>query len=250
MFSILYSVMTTSITLSKKSSQLEAYFNPPIQLKSPCEIGLIYFTTYHSIPNVNETNNKFHYIKDKKLKTIVIPKGCYEIESLYHYIHQQISIGIFGNDQSSYTTIFELKSNINTLKSEIKCIYEIDFTQPNSIGKLLGFNTKLAANKLHSSSEILNITKHNLIRITTSISTGSYYNDKPSHAIYEFGINVHPSFKIVENPSTILYYPLTTQIIESITVKVVDENDSLIDFQNELITLQLHLKEIETNVSY
>ena len=61
-----------SLTLSGKSIVLAANYFPAIDLSD--ELGLAIFETYHTIPNVNESNNKFYFTKDVE---IAIPKGSY-----------------------------------------------------------------------------------------------------------------------------------------------------------------------------
>jgi len=41
-----------------------------------------------------------------------------------------------------------LRANNNTMKSEIKCIYRINFRKPNNIGSLLGFSSDITAAKM------------------------------------------------------------------------------------------------------
>ncbi|KYN15251.1 hypothetical protein ALC57_12518 [Trachymyrmex cornetzi] len=41
------------------------------------ELGLMIFETYHTIPNINESNNKFYFNKDDA--EITIPEGSYEV---------------------------------------------------------------------------------------------------------------------------------------------------------------------------
>lgn len=69
-----------TITLNGNKSELNSDFFPPIELNNgEYVIGLINFETFHSIPNVDETNNKFYYYIDNKLRTFTIPIGSYEI---------------------------------------------------------------------------------------------------------------------------------------------------------------------------
>lgn len=82
-----------SFTLSGRSSILSSNFYPPIDLKENVEyeLGLVSFMSYYSIPNIDETNNKFHYFDaGDKLQTITLPEGCYELTDIYNYIVNQI----------------------------------------------------------------------------------------------------------------------------------------------------------------
>lgn len=73
---------------------------------------------------------------------------------------------------------------------------------------------------------------------------GSYKNGKLHHIIYQFFPNVPPGYKIVEAPSNIVYLPINVKTISNVTVKIQDQDDKLLNFQGETITIRLHLKKI------
>lgn len=81
--------MSLTITLSGKSSSLSADFFPPINIidEGDWELGLVDFETFHVIPNVDDTNNKFYYDNGR---VITIPKGSYELESINKYLQDHI----------------------------------------------------------------------------------------------------------------------------------------------------------------
>ena len=56
--------MSLTLTLSGKSTVLAASYFPSIDLSDgDYELGLAIFETYDTIPNVNESNNKFYLAK-------------------------------------------------------------------------------------------------------------------------------------------------------------------------------------------
>jgi len=64
--------MSLTLTLSRKSTVLAANYFPAIDLSDgDYELDLAIFETYHTIPNVNESNNKFYFAKTE----ITIPEG-------------------------------------------------------------------------------------------------------------------------------------------------------------------------------
>ena len=56
--------MLLTLMLSGKSTVLAANYFPAIDLSDGgYELGLTIFETYHTIPNVNKSNNKFYFAR-------------------------------------------------------------------------------------------------------------------------------------------------------------------------------------------
>lgn len=239
--------MSLTFTLSGKSSILSSRIFPPVTVEDTATMALIGFDTFNSIPNVNESNNNFQYMIGTEVQTLKIPIGAYEIEDIEKIIQKMMKEDLDMKERNvihaDEDSLFSLKSNKNTLKCVVKCSYALDFSQPNSIGKLLGFNhKKLIANREHGSDNIVNITNINSLRIECNLITGSYINGILSHTIYEFFPCVPPGFKILENPQNTIYLPLNKRIIDEICIQIVDQDGNPVSFMNEIITVRLHLK--------
>ena len=70
--------MSLTLTLNGKSTVLAANYFPAIDLNDgDYELGLAIFETYHTIPNVNESNNKFYFTKNDA--EITISESSYEV---------------------------------------------------------------------------------------------------------------------------------------------------------------------------
>lgn len=272
-----FSIMTSiALTLTQNSSQLVARYFPAIDLSDGEYVcGLIDFQTFNSIPNVDESNNLFHYgyknvkadgdkkevkpnygsednsiadpppakvqnvpiLKKKRpFTSIQIPTGSYELNDLNNYLQKALNKSV----------VLNLAANKNTLQCEILCSQPIDFSQPNSIGPLLGFrrNERLKENVLHESSSPADILKVNIIRIECNIIKGSYFNNQPSHTIHEFSPKVPPGYKIVEVPRNVIYFPVTVKSIHDLNLSIVDQRNQPINFRGESITIRLHIKKI------
>lgn len=225
--------MSITLALTGKSSILSANYFPPITLASDYECALIDFHSYNSIPNVDYDNNLFH-IGDGVLE---IPVGSYELEDIVDYIKMA-----YGRHLKNRT--LEIIANNNTLQIEIFSSHDdIDFNQERSIGSLFGFKKEvLIANKRHTSNLPVNILKVNVIQVQCNITSGSYMNNLPVHTIHEFAINVSPGYKLDEIPKNLIYLPVNVKEISSLKVLIVDQEDRLINFRGEEITLRLHLR--------
>lgn len=233
--------MSLTLTLTGNSSELSAYYFPPIELENDqYVVGLVDFQTFHSIPNIDKNNNKFYYDNDK---VIVIPEGSYEIEDINQYLRKKI-LSTSVNDKSKKYQI-SINANNNTLKCELVSNCIIDFTKDNTIGPLLGFSKrKLEPNILHTSELPINILKVNAILVECNITASSYKNDKPVHIIHEFFPTVPPGYKIIEVPSNVIYLPVNVRTINNITLRITDQDGNLINFRKENITIRLHLKKV------
>lgn len=175
--------------------------------------------------------------KRQPLTSIQIPTGSYEVEDLYKYLKKVLKIR---------NVELLLRANKNTLQCEIMCSQPIDFTKPNNIGSLLGFRHEqiLEENIVHVSKLPADILKVNVIRVECSIIQGSYLNGQPSHSIHEFSPQVPPGYKIVEVPQHVIYFPVTVKNIHSISLSIVDQQNQLVDFRGETITVRLHIKKV------
>lgn len=134
---------------------------------------------------------------------------------------------------------------MNTLKSEIKCKYSIDFSKENTIGSLFGFSATQRLeqpNQWYKSNSTVNIIKINIIRIECSVTSGAYTNGTLSHVIHEFFPRVPPGYKISESPTNVIYLPVIARLIDRLNIRIVDQNNKLIDFGSEEVTVRLHLR--------
>ena len=238
--------MHTTFSLVGNTSRLSATYNPVIELDPHYEysLALIGFLTTNNIPNIEEGTNKFHYFKegDSKEREIIFPKGAYEIDAIEQYIQNFLCPECTSDKERS--KIFSLKPNLNTLKCELKSKYGVNFSHNDSIGKRLGYSSrKLPANTLHESDLPVNIIKVSTIRVECNIVTGSYYQSKRSHTIYETAITVNPGEQIFIEPTNQIYLPLTNKsFISNITLDIVDQDNNFIDFNGQEIVVRLALK--------
>ncbi|KYN40759.1 hypothetical protein ALC56_04837 [Trachymyrmex septentrionalis] len=205
--------MSSALTLIGTTSILTASYFSALDLSNgEYELGLTNFETYNAIPNVISTNNKFYFDTDDKI--ITIPEGSYELKILI------------------------LRANENTMRSQIKCAYKINFTKPNNIGSLLGYSKSrvIQPNKWYASDKPVNIVNVTIIRIKCNITSGAYNNDKPGHTIHEFAVNVPPGYKLSDTPTHVIYLPVVARNVTDITIRIVDQNGQLINLRGEEIS--------------
>lgn len=241
--------MSCTFTLTGHSSVLSAEFYPPIELntKNKYGLGLIGFYTYNSIFNVTEKNNSFGYLRNdedpKNVHWLSIPPGAYELVEIEEVMRSALEKATKKKNDD----LFSLKGNNNTLKCELKSKLNIVFG-PNSIGKMLGFEPSiLESGEKHESVRNVDIMNVRIIRVDCNIISGAYLNSSECHTLFEFDIDVEPGYKLSKEPQNTIYMPIMPegrQFIDSITLRVLDDNGDLIDFRGEKIIIKLELKQI------
>lgn len=234
-------------TLRGRSSTLSVDFYNPIELdpRYDYSLALIGLHTYNSIPNIEAgVNNKFYYWKlgDKTQEKVVsIPTGSYEISDIESYLQQRVTPS--GIERAE--DYFSLKPNNNTLKCEVKSKHEIDFTRRNSLAELLGYSPQvLKPDLLYESDLPVKIVKVVTIHVDCNITTGAFYNNKPSHTIFEFGLKVDPGYAIDIEPNNLIFLPVNSskREIANITLRILDQNSEPVNFRGEEIIARLELR--------
>ena len=126
----------------------------------------------------------------------------------------------------------------------LKNNYEVDFRQNNSINNLLGFKNKLYTSGFNESENMVNILTINIILVNIDIISGSYVNGSTQPTIYSFFPDVSPRYRIIEYPHNLLYLPITSDTIHSITIWLTDQNGNELNLQGENFSMRFHLREI------
>ena len=232
------------ILLSDRSTRIKTKFNPNISLNKEknYEMALVNLETYYSFPNIHAKNNNFRYSPDarKTWWNINIPEGTYEIEDINKYIQRVMKDNTHDNFSIS------IEPNNNTLKCVLNIVgnYSIDFSTPNSIRSILGFNAKVYAAGYHESENIVNIISISSLRVTSDIIAASYSNGEHENTIYSFFPNVGPGYKIIEVPINLVYIPITLNKISTMETKLTDQSGNLINLRGEELTIRFHIREI------
>lgn len=229
--------MSLTLTFTGRSSILESTFNPPIHLTDGTWVlGLLSLDTFNSIPNVTNENNRFYYsIPGGRAGTFDIPMGTYSLDQLQDYIKAKLPSG----------SVFKLEGDNATQKVYMLSSVNVGFEQSDSLRQLLGFKRGLyLAEEVHVSEHPTSINPLNVFRVHCNLVVDSYVNGEPSHVIHEFYPNVPPGFKIVEVPAEVIYLPINGLQIDNMVLKLVNEEDKLLDLRDEYVTVRLHLKKV------
>jgi hypothetical protein len=234
--------MSMSFILTGNSSDFTTSFNSII-LGKQYEACLLSLDTYNSIPNIIEgKNDMLKYYNGTAWKNISLSTGAYELTAINNEIKRQIIAN--GDDGASIS----FSPNISTSKCILNIqnpAYKVNFGVPNSMGNVLGFpnldNSLISG--YNESPNIVDIMQVNSILVNLDIIMGSYVNGSSSPAIYSFYPNVAPGYKIVERPNpSLIYYPVSRDDISRMRVWLTDQNNNLVDFRGETITVRIHIR--------
>ena len=152
-----------------------------------------------------------------------------------------ILIDLMGIDARN----FSITPDIATLRCKIKLTANaaIDFTFPNSVNNILGYNSEIISGAgNHYSDNIVNIQPINSINVNVDCVTNSYINGKQSTSIFGFFPTVSPGFKITIDRQTPTFLPFTGSSLTSITIWLTDQNGDLVNFRGENITARFYLR--------
>ena len=96
----------------------------------------------------------------------------------------------------------------------------------------------------HESENMVNILTINSILVNIDIISGSYVNGSTQTTIYSFFPDISPEYTIIENPHNLLYLPVTSDTIHSITIWLTDQNGNELNLRGENLSMRFHLREI------
>ncbi len=161
--------------------------------------------------------------------------GTYQYEGLMQFIWEksggELNIQAFNIEpQESGKFKFILKDGV-----------AIDFKSSSGIGRLLGAEKKIYW-KTESAKYPFNIWDISSLQIFCNLIEGAYINGQKTHLLHSFPLLEENGYLIVEKPNHILYFPINTNVIQSIIVEVTDQKNRKVDFGEEEITIALHLK--------
>lgn len=206
-------------------------------------------TVWYNTPNISadKSNNKLYFEYDAKDYEITFDDGLYSVENLNSTLESSlINLSVPGD-------LFTFEADKATQKIYIHYLYattQIDFTQPNSIRGILGFDSRLSPLAGLTTGEYYdeadNVAAFNQVNYylikSDIVSKGIRVNSNYNKIISKVLIDVSPGSQIVmrkENPEKIYSLELINQYIRSITVALVDQNGNNVDTLGDEFSVSL-----------
>ena len=231
------------IIQSGKDATVQTTFVPSLDLDGCYEIALQSLETYYSFPNVDKNNNKIRVSFDngKVWKDLTFAVGCYEHEDINRELQRMVvELGGKKND-------IILTANKNTFQT-IMTIAEkvqVDFTIPDSIRTVLGFDSKIYKKGRQLSEHTVDIMRVNSIFVHTDVIGSAYVNGSQTPVIYSFFPDTSPGGKIIVQPSVLIYLPISISVISRLTSWLTDQDNRILNLRGEELTIKYHLRCID-----
>ena len=122
--------------------------------------------------------------------------------------------------------------------------WQVYFQPENSIAGLLGFKDSeyyVGPNEFIS-QRIASILSVNSILVQCDVICGSSINGRPAPVIFNYSPDVHAGSKIVAEPVTPIYLPVTLDRITELNVWMTDQDNRLLDLQDEDLVVTFHMR--------
>ncbi len=217
-------------------------FDNDITLKNNVDykIAFIWGKGTNSFFNIDETNNKFKYYNGSTWKTVQLPIGGYKtIDDINTRIKSIIENKGDNKDNIS------LEADTISLKTKfiIKNSYKIDFRIENSFNDLIGFDNRIIENT-KDSHKVVEITSVKNISIKCNLVSNSYLNGKKTNILYRFTIPAPLGYDFEINPKNIIWLPLSIKSFNSISFRLVDDNDKLLKLRGYAFSFLVLIRQV------
>lgn len=242
--------MAFQISLTSKESEIRREYNPEgIPLQGAYEVGLKHFAFWNTVYNITSENNVLilvdpspyfdsttNMIQPSRRYEVHIEPGYYEIDDFLTAFHE-LEIVIRSNTAMSLVK--------RKLKIKIKSLWQVEFSSPSNIGKLLGFSQDriITPNKVEYSDKPVNLFSINTVKVHCNLIRANIEDLKRTNVLYDFPLDfTKVGNKIIKEPNPICYFTVNTSIIYELVVRITDQDNKLINFLGEEINLTLDFR--------
>lgn len=211
-----------SVNLSSDGSVFSVVLNTAISIPRGAVSalgGVVQANIWNTSPNISPAfnNNVFTFTtltSPAGTYTINIPAGLYSVDALNTYLSSQfVNIGLspalisIGGDYATQLTILTIQSSGDS----------VDFTVPNSVRTVLGFNSEVltapSANYTFYSEEEAAFNRNNSYIIAGNfVAQGIPVNNQSAGIVATVPISVEPGSQIPYNPQNVVWFDCTELI--------------------------------------
>ena len=194
---------------------------------------------FNDLKELVEANNQQHTkhpitipefeIQDDSIEIELTP-GVYELVDINNAIKQKIH-------ESDYDFKIDIIPDTISMKSVLTTSNSIHFNSRLNI--LLGFTNKDYPPGTHTSEKPVMITTTDKVHLKCDCVDGSIVNGIREQILFSFNLSAPPGYKIINNPTTVLYKKINKTRLDQIQFFLEDSNHNPVDFNNETLTFTI-----------
>lgn len=248
-------VNSGNVVSKRSNADFKVDFFDPVVLgpsTDKYEVGLVNFSYWFTWNNISQAfgNNVLRYSPNAGATwySCTFPDGLYSVSAISDQLHEFMKAnGHYVLTGTDYTYFINIIASVTTgrVKVEIMDVnYRLDFTN-SLMYNLLGFASEIVSATKFGQNDA-NITNGiDTVNLHCSIAETSY-NGQNSDIIASASVYTSIGGQNVYQPGYILYNKISTHILKSISFRITDQYDRLIDFPDpDTVNLQLAFRKVQ-----
>ena len=166
---------------------------------------------------------------------VQLTPGVYELVDIKNAIEQKIY-------ESDYDFKIDMQADTISMKSVLTTSNPIHFNSRLNI--LLGFTNKDYQAGTHTSEKPVMITTTDKVHLKCDCVDGSIVNGIREQILFSFNLSAPPGYKIIKEPTTVLYKKMNKTRLDTIHFFLEDSNHDRVDFNGETLTFTIQITKI------
>ena len=184
---------------------------------------------------INQINLPPFDIVENDFFEIYLTPGVYELVDIKIAIKQKIN-------ESDYDFKFDLIPDTISMKSVLITSNNIQFN--SKLNTVLGFTHTVYPPATHTSEKPVMITTTDKVHLKCDCVDGSIVNGIREQILFSFNLSAPPGYKIIKEPTTVLYKSINKTRLDTIQFFLEDSNHNPVDFNGETLTFTIQIIKI------
>ena len=184
---------------------------------------------------INQINLPPFDIVENDFFEIYLTPGVYELVDINNAIKQKIN-------ESDYDFKFDLIPDTISMKSVLTTSNNIQFN--SKLNTVLGFTHTVYPPGTHTSEKPVMITTTDKVHLKCDCVDGSIVNGIREQILFSFNLSAPPGYKIIKEPTTVLYKSINKTRLDTIQFFLEDSNHNPVDFNGETLTFTIEIIKI------
>ena len=166
---------------------------------------------------------------------IQLTPGAYELVDINASVKQIIN-------ESDYDFKFNIIPDTISMKSVLTTSNNIQFN--SKLNTVLGFTHTVYPPGTHTSEKPVMITTTDKVHLKCDCVDGSIVNGIREQILFSFNLSAPPGYKIIKEPTTVLYKSINKTRLDTIQFFLEDSNHNPVDFNGETLTFTIQIIKI------